>query len=75
MTDRLVMQVSRDGLTDRLQLAISKLDENDAGNGYRLAGPKFNGSGEVLLSRTLDERDAAEIRGYLDAVFPKEGGQ
>jgi hypothetical protein len=70
MGDRLVLQVSRDGHTDRLQLAISKLDENGAGNGYRLAGPKFNGSGKTLLSRTLDEDDAAEIRRYLDAVFP-----
>jgi hypothetical protein len=72
VSDRLVLQVSRDGHTDGLQLSISKLDENDAGNGYRLAGPKFTGSGEVLLSRTLDERDAAEIRRYLDAVFPAE---
>jgi hypothetical protein len=70
MTDRLTIEVSRDGLTEGLQLSINQLDEEDAGHGYRLAGPKFNGSGETLLTRTLDERDAKEIRRYLDAVFP-----
>lgn len=70
MTDKLVMEVSRDGWTGGLQLSISQKDENGAGHGYRIAGPKFNGSGELLLSRKLDERDAAEIRRYLDAVFP-----
>ncbi|HEY3652342.1 MAG TPA: hypothetical protein VGL33_30540 [Streptosporangiaceae bacterium] len=68
--DKITIDVSRDGLTNSLQLSINQLDEDDAGHGYRLAGPKFNGSGKVLLSRTLDERDAAEIRRYLDAVFP-----
>ena len=53
-----------------LQLSINQTDENGTGDGYRLAGPKFNGSGEVLLTRHLDDRDAAEIRRYLDAVFP-----
>jgi hypothetical protein len=71
MTDRLIMEVTRDGWTDGLQMSISQLDENGAGHGYRIAGPKFNGSGEVLLKRELDERDAAEIRAYLDAVFPQ----
>jgi hypothetical protein len=69
-TDKITIDVSRDGLTNGLQLSINQIDEDDAGHGYRLAGPKFNGSGKVLLSRTLDERDAAEIRRYLDAVFP-----
>lgn len=38
------------------------------GDGYRIAGPKFNGTGEVLLSKTLTGRDADEIRAYLDHV-------
>ena len=70
MTDKLTIDVTRDGWTNGLQLSINQLDEHGAGHGYRLAGPKFNGSGEALLSRTLDERDAGEIRRYLDAVFP-----
>ena len=69
-TDKIHIDVCRDGLTNGLQLSINHTDEDGAGHGYRLAGPKFNGSGRVLLSRTLDERDAAEIRRYLDAVFP-----
>ena len=70
MPDKLIMEVTRDGWTGRLQMSISQLDENGAGDGYRIAGPKFNGSSESLLRRELDERDAAEIRAYLDAVFP-----
>jgi hypothetical protein len=69
---RIVIDVDRDGWTDGLQLNIAQLDENDTGHGYRLAGPKYNGSSENLLRRTLDERDARKIRQYLDAVFPQE---
>lgn len=72
MPDKVVIEVGKDGWTGSLQLGISQLDENGSGWGHRLAGPKFNGSGETLLSRTLDERDAKEIRGYLDAVFPQQ---
>lgn len=71
MSDRLTLKVSRDGWTGQLQLSINQLDSDDCGHGYRLAGPKFNGSGETLLSRTLDQRDADEIRAYLDRVLPQ----
>lgn len=71
MTDRIVIEVGKDGWTGALQLSISRLDENGVGHGRRLAGPKFNGSTKPLLSRELDERDADEIRAYLDAVFPQ----
>ena len=70
MTDRLTLRVGIDGPTGGVQVSLSQLDEHGAGHGYRLAGPKFTGSGEVLVSRDLDERDAEEIRRYLDAVFP-----
>lgn len=70
MADKLVMEVSKDGWTKGLQLSISYLDENSRGHGYRIAGPKFNGSSVTLLKTELTERDAAEIRGYLDAAFP-----
>lgn len=67
---RIVMDVDRDGWTKGLQLNIAELDENGSGCGYRLAGPKYNGSSKNLLSVVLDERDAAEIRQMLDKVFP-----
>lgn len=57
------LAVYRDGWTGRLQLAIE-----DESGGYRLAGPKFNGSGEKVLERVLDEHDAARIRSYLDQI-------
>ncbi|KAF0647123.1 hypothetical protein [Streptomyces fradiae] len=70
---RIVIDVDRDGWTKRLQLNIVQLDENDGGWGYRLAGPKYNGSSTNLLRVELDARDAAEIRKFLDEAFP-EGG-
>lgn len=73
-TAKVTIEVSRDGWTGRLQLSINETDESGAGTGYRLAGPKFNGSGETLLTATLDERDAAEIRSHLDRVFPRQAG-
>lgn len=71
MNGKVMIEVDRDGLTGQLQLSISHVDENGVGLGHRLAGPKFNGSSETVLSRTLDARDASEIRTFLDAVFPE----
>ncbi|KUH38422.1 MULTISPECIES: hypothetical protein [Streptomyces] len=75
MTDptRVVIDVDRDGWTKRLQLNISQLDQDGHGWGYRLAGPKYNGSSQRLLRCELTARDAAEIRKALDEAFP-EGG-
>ncbi|WP_329203834.1 hypothetical protein [Streptomyces sp. NBC_01435] len=70
MNNRIVIDLDRDGWTKNLQLNIANLDENDRGMGFRLAGPKYNGSSTNLLRTELDERDAAEIRAMLDAVFP-----
>ncbi|MCU1613741.1 MAG: hypothetical protein JWO98_1281 [Frankiales bacterium] len=67
MSKRIVFTVDRDGWTNGLQLGISQPDE---GHGYRLAGPKYNGSSKTLLDYELEERDAAEIRKMLDAAFP-----
>lgn len=69
-TKRIVIDVCKDGWTGGLQLGISQIDENDCGHGYRIAGPKYNGSQKRLLTHTLDRRDADEIRSYLRAAFP-----
>jgi hypothetical protein len=47
----------------RFQLSI-----NGNGLGYRIFGPKFTGHSELVCSVTLTERDAVEIRRYLDQV-------
>lgn len=60
-------EVDKDGWTGGIQLCIA--DDN---GGYRLAGPKYNGSSKSLLRRKINERDAAEIRRYLDVAFPQE---
>jgi hypothetical protein len=70
MTDRITLEVDRDTLTGGIQVNISKLDENDAGHGYRLAGPKYLGASESLLVHEVTARDADEIRRYLGTVFP-----
>jgi len=56
------IEVYQDGWTNGLQVCIC-----DHNGGYRIAGPKFNGSGKLLLSKTLNERDIQEIQSYLKA--------
>jgi predicted transcriptional regulator of viral defense system len=53
-----------------MQLGISVLDEEGGGHGYRISGPKYSGNSKPLLRHTIDERDADEIRRYLDRVSP-----
>ena len=38
---------------------------------YRLAGCKFDGSSRCLVKKALTERDAKEIRRYLNRAFPR----
>jgi len=57
------IEVYRDGWSNALQVSIG-----NGRTGYRIAGPKFNGSGKCLLSKKLTERDVREIREYLDEV-------
>ena len=40
------------------------------GGGYRLAGPDFNGQSVELQRQVISERDAAEIRAFLERRFP-----
>lgn len=51
------LSVDRDGWTKGIQLSI---DYADAG-GYRVAGPKFNGSSTRMLRHQLSERDCDEL--------------
>lgn len=66
------INVDRDGWTGLLQVSIG----NDR-HGYRLAGPKYNGSSETLLAADIDaetaERVAQLITGKGGAVFVELG--
>lgn len=46
----------------------------DQGDGYRIAGPKFDGTSELLLRHVLSERDAKEIRSHIDRLHSHEPG-
>lgn len=66
---KVVIELSRDGVTGALQLSINQYgDDGVAGHGYRIFGPKFNGTGELLKCHVVDERDIAELREYLNAA-------
>lgn len=75
MSGHVEITVDRDYVTGALQVAISVVDEMGYGDGYRIAGPKYTGNGETLLTKRLDERDAAEIRAYLDRVPERGSGR
>lgn len=67
MGERVCLELSKDGWTGGLQLSIQAYEEDtDFGDGYRIYGPKFNGSGRQIFSHQIDKRDAVEIRAYLD---------
>lgn len=70
MPKKLFIKLDRDGVTKGLQLSIDLENENGGGVGYRLAGPKFNGSSTPVFKHALNEWDAIEIRRYLDVAFP-----
>lgn len=68
MSDNVLsIDVSKDGWTGLLQLSIG-----DYNGGYRIHGPKFNGSTKILIRHQINERDAMEIRTLLDKYFPSK---
>lgn len=72
------IDVSENGRGE-LQLSIGAKDIRGNGDGYRIAGAKFDGTGRVLLRHELSSRDVTEIRSYLrrmprSAKPAKKGG-
>lgn len=63
MTDKITLSLDRTGRTG-YQISINLVGRH----GYRLLGPKYLGDSQELAVRTLDERDAREIRQYLDHI-------
>jgi len=74
MANKIVLTVDRRAFDGALQVSISKADDNEAGHGYRIAGPKYDGNGEQLLRHVLTKRDAENIRSYLRCVKEKADG-
>lgn len=71
MDRALYLTVDQDGTTGWPQVAIHELDENGVGGGYRLAGPKYNGSSKRLVTHKITALDAAELRRVLNKYFPE----
>ena len=67
------IEVSQSGTTRGLQLSINETRANGYGAGYRIAGPKFDGTGKVLLSHEITERDAKEIYAVIKHLLPPGG--
>jgi hypothetical protein len=59
------IDVSKDGWTGGIQVSIG-----DRRTGHRLAGPKFNGSSAILLSRVVDPDTAADIGTFVRLHSP-----
>ena len=70
MAKRVVINVDRDGWTKCFQLSVDVEDEAGGGFGYRLAGPKFNGSSTSVFKHVLSESDARQLRSFIDKAFP-----
>lgn len=56
----------------RLQLSIGQQDAAGGGHGYRIAGPKYDGSSKTLLRHTITPNDRREIFSYLRRVHAYE---
>lgn len=71
-TPAVFLCVDRDGWTNGIQVSIDLEAPDGSGRGYRLSGPKYNGSSSRVARVALSERDANEIRSYLDSAFPRQ---
>lgn len=58
---KVYLSVDKDGWTGQIQLSISKTEGETFRSGYRLAGPKYNGSSKNLLTKELTEVDKQRI--------------
>ena len=65
-TPKIFLCLDQDGWTKGFQLCIKK----EGGSGFRLAGPKYNGSSKRLQTVEITVSMADEIRTYLAESFP-----
>ena len=65
---KIYISVDKRSYDGALQVSIGKSDDDGGGHGYRIAGPKYDGSGKQLLCHTLTQRDKEEIISYLNEI-------
>lgn len=59
------LDLDKDSYTGGYQISIT-----NGSHGYRITGPKYCGSSKNLERHAITQRDADEIRAYLDREFP-----
>jgi hypothetical protein len=64
-TERGKLRLTVDKTHGQYQLSIK-----DGNGGFRIAGPKFDGTNREVFSAAIDEHTAGTIRQYLDFHFP-----
>jgi hypothetical protein len=62
------ISVDRRTYDGTLQISIGQQDDDGGGHGYRIAGPKYDGSGKTLLRHVITARDKEQIISYLRQV-------
>jgi len=62
------ISVDRRGSDGSFQLSIGEEDENGAGAGYRITGPKYVGDSKTILKHYITKNDVHYIRAYLRGV-------
>lgn len=72
---RAYISVDRRTVDGALQISIGEEDDNGCGTGYRIAGPKYDGSGKSLLKHFLSDRDKREIAEYLALSSQNQTGE
>lgn len=60
MSGGVYLSVSKDGWTNGFQLSVG-----DDSGGYRIHGPKFNGSSKDVIHHELSARDCDELERYI----------
>jgi hypothetical protein len=72
MTNKVYFTVDRRAVDGAMQLSINVDSADGGGHGYRIAGPKYDGNGKVVLRHELSDRDVSELRRYLALSRPHQ---
>jgi GTP cyclohydrolase I len=67
MSERVYFSIDRCHGSYQLSINIED-DDGGGGHGYRIAGPKYDGTSGRLLKHYVTERDRSELHAYIDPI-------